>query len=119
MSRSSWEGQVRRSLTLPFSKASKLKSLGNFPSGSVVKNLPVMQEKRVHSLGQEDPIEEEMADYSSTLAWKIPWTEEPGRLQSMGFQGVDMMQQEQTQNQRNLRVGISVELKVKYKQGKY
>ena len=46
----------------------------------MVKNLPVMQEKRVRSLGQEDPLEEEMADYSSILAWKIPWTEEPGRL---------------------------------------
>ena len=49
-----------------------------------VKNLPAMQEKRVQSLGQEDPLEKEMATHSSTLAWKIPWKEEPGRLQSMG-----------------------------------
>ena len=73
----------------------------------MVKNLPVMQEKRVRSLGQEDPLEEEMSDYSSILAWKIPWTEEPGRLQSMGLQ-VDMTEHEQTQNKRKLRVGIGV-----------
>ena len=44
------------------------------------------QETWVQSLGQEDPLEEDMANYSSILAWKIPWTEEPGRLQSMGLQ---------------------------------
>ena len=43
---------------------------------------------RVQSLGQEDPLEKEMATYSSILAWRIPWTEEPGRLQSMGSQRV-------------------------------
>ena len=48
-----------------------------------VKNLPAMQETWVRSLGWEDPLEKEMATHSSTLAWKIPWTEEPGRLQSM------------------------------------
>ena len=47
-----------------------------------------MQETRVQSLGQEDPLEKEMATHSSTLAWKIPWTEDPGRLQSMGLQRV-------------------------------
>ena len=47
-----------------------------------VKNLPAMQEMWVQSLGQEDPLEEEMATHSSILSWKIPWTEEPGRLQS-------------------------------------
>ena len=57
-----------------------------FPGGSVVKNLPIMQETQVQSLGQEDPLEKEMATHSSILAWKIPWTEEPGGLQSMGFQ---------------------------------
>ena len=51
-----------------------------------VKRLPTMQEIWVQSLGQEDPLEKEMATHSSTLAWKIPWTEEPGRLQSMGSQ---------------------------------
>ena len=53
---------------------------------SVGKNLPVMQEIRVQSLGQEDPLEKEMATHSSILAWRIPWTEECGRLQSMGMQ---------------------------------
>ena len=51
-----------------------------FPSGSVVKNLPVMQETRVPSLGREDPLEKEMATHPSILAWKIPLTEEPGGL---------------------------------------
>ena len=50
----------------------------------MVKNLPVMQEIRVQSLGQEDPLEKGMASHSSILAWRIPWTEEPVRLQSMG-----------------------------------
>ena len=53
-----------------------------------VKLLPAMQETWVRSLGQEDPLEKEMAPDSSTLAWKIPWTEKPGRLQSMGLQRV-------------------------------
>ena len=53
-----------------------------------VKHLPTMQETWVRSLGREDPLEKEMATHSSTLAWKIPWTEEPGRLQSMGLQRV-------------------------------
>ena len=51
-----------------------------------VKRLPAMQETRVLSLGWEDPLEKEMATHSSTLAWKIPCTEKPGRLQSMGSQ---------------------------------
>ena len=51
-----------------------------FPSGSVVKNPLARQETWVRSLGQEDPLEKEMAIHSSILAWKIPWTEEPGRL---------------------------------------
>ena len=48
----------------------------------MVKNLPAMLETQVQSLGQEDPLEEEMATHSSILAWRIPWTEEPGGLQS-------------------------------------
>ena len=52
----------------------------------MVKNLPAMQETKVPFLGQEDPLEKGMAIHSSILAWKIPWTEEPGRLQSMGSQ---------------------------------
>ena len=49
-----------------------------------VKNLPAMQDTQVQSLAQEDPLEKEMATHSSIPAWKIPWTEEPGGLQSMG-----------------------------------
>ena len=59
-----------------------------FPGGSVVKSLPAKQGTRVKSLSQEDPLEKEMATHPSILAWKIPWTEEPGELQSMGSQGV-------------------------------
>ena len=55
----------------------------------MVKSLPAKQEIRVQSLDQEDPLEKEMASHFSTLAWKIPWTEEPGGLQSMDLQGVD------------------------------
>ena len=54
----------------------------------MVENLPAMQETRVQSLGQEDPLEKEMATHSSVLAGRIPWTEEPGRLQSTGSQKV-------------------------------
>ena len=57
-----------------------------FPGGSEVKNLPAVQETWVQSLGQEDPLEKEMATHSSILAWRIPRTEEPGGLQSMGLQ---------------------------------
>ena len=51
-----------------------------------------MQETWVQSLGQEDPLEEEMATHSSTLTWEIPWTEEPGKLQSMGSRRVDLLE---------------------------
>ena len=54
----------------------------------MVKNLPVMQASQVQTLGQEDPLEKKMATHSSILAWRIPWTEEPGKLQSMGLQRV-------------------------------
>ena len=54
----------------------------------MVKHLPAMRKTQVRSLGREDPLEKEMATHSSTLAWKIPWTEECGRLQSMGLQRV-------------------------------
>ena len=59
-----------------------------FPDGSVVKNPPAMQEMWVQSLGQEDPLEKEMAANSSILAWEIPWPQEPDGLQSMGSQRV-------------------------------
>ena len=59
-----------------------------FPSGSVVKNPPTVQETWVQSLGQEELLEKEMATHSCILAWGIPWTEEPGGLQSVGLQRV-------------------------------
>ena len=52
----------------------------------MVKNLPVIREIHIQSLGWEDPLEKGMATHSSILAWRIPWTEEPGRLQSVGLQ---------------------------------
>ena len=65
-----------------------LPSSEGFPGGSVVKNLPAKQETRVTSLAREDPLEKRMATHSSILAWRIPWTEEPGVLQSVGSQRV-------------------------------
>ena len=66
--------------------------IGNFSMASLVtqrlKRLPAMRETRVQSLGQEDTLEKEMATHSSILAWRIPWMEEPGGLQSMGWQRV-------------------------------
>ena len=59
-----------------------------FLCGSVVKNLPAGQETQVPSLVREDPLEEEMAAHSSVLAWEILWTEEPGWLQSTGWQKI-------------------------------
>ena len=59
-----------------------------FPGGSAVKRLPAMWETWVRFLGWEDPLEKEIAIHSSTLAWKIPWMEEPDRLQFMGSQRV-------------------------------
>ena len=61
-----------------------------FPGGSVVKKPPAVREMqmRVQSLGQEDPLEEDMATHSSVIAWRIPWREKPGALQSMGLQRV-------------------------------
>ena len=66
-------------LNIPFDK---------FNVAQMVKHLPAMQETQVCSLDWEDPLEKEMATNSSTLAWKILWTEKPGRLQSMGLQRV-------------------------------
>ena len=57
----------------------------------LVKNLPAMQETQVQSLGWEDPLEKGMAAHSSILAWRIPWTEEPDGLQSMGLQRVRLL----------------------------
>ena len=54
----------------------------------MIKHLSTIRETQVQSLGQEDPLEKEMATHSSTLGWKIPWMEEPGKLQSIGLQRV-------------------------------
>ena len=59
-----------------------------FPEGSAVKNLPAMQETRIQSVGQEDPLEKEMATHLGILAWRVAQTEEPGGLQSMELQRV-------------------------------
>ena len=59
-----------------------------FPADSAIKNLPATQETGVRSLGWEDPLEEGMETHSSILAWRIPWTEELGRFQSIGLQTV-------------------------------
>ena len=76
-----------------FTSESFISIFRGFPGGSrtslvaqMVKHLSTMQETWVWSLGQEDPLEKEMAIHSSTIAWKIPWTEEPGRVQSVGSQ---------------------------------
>ena len=61
----------------------------DFPGGSVIKNLPEMWETWVQSLGQEDLLEKEMAAHSSILAWRIPWTEEPSKLQSWDHKELD------------------------------
>ena len=78
-----------------------------FPGGSVVKNLPAMQEMRVQSLSQEDPLWKGMASHSSIFAWEIPWTEEHGRLESMGLQkaGHNLVT-EQQQQLKLLRINI-------------
>ena len=67
----------------------KTTMLGSSLIAQSVKNLHAIQETWVRSLGREDPLEKEMTTHSSILAWRIPWTEEPGRLQSMGSQGSD------------------------------
>ena len=86
---------LRQGITTLFRKLTDREDGGlGFPKGlpkasllaQAVKNLPAMQENLVRSLGREDPLEKEMAIHSSILAWRIPWTEEPGWLQSMGSQ---------------------------------
>ena len=71
-----------------------------FPGGSVVKNLPAMQETRVRSLGWVGPVEEGMATHSGMLAWRIPWTEESGGLQSVGHTASDMADVTKQQQQK-------------------
>ena len=79
--------------------------LRTFRGGSVVKNPPAMQETwetQVWSVGQEDPLEEEMATHSSIHAWEIPWTKEPGRLHPLGCKGLDTTEQLNTYTQKRL-----------------
>ena len=76
---------------MPGFKASENRLTGSFVGSLVaqrVKHLPAMQETWVRFLGQEDPLEKEMATHSSILAWRVPWAEEPGGLQSRGSQRV-------------------------------
>ena len=61
-------------------------AIGGFPDGSAVKNLPAMQETQIRSLGREDLLEKGTATHSRVLAWRIPWTEEPGGLRSTKLQ---------------------------------
>ena len=74
----------------------------------MVKNLPAMQQTQARSLGQEDPLEEGMATHSSTLAWRIPWTEEPGGLQSMGSQRVGHSQATKHVPPNKLIIGLYI-----------
>ena len=71
-------------LLVPVHRNQLNKNIRDSLVAQMVKNLPVMQETRVQSLGQEDPLEKGIANHSSILAWRIPWTEEPGVLPSMG-----------------------------------
>ena len=73
----------------------------------MVKNLPAMQETQVQSLGREDPLEKGTATHSSILAWEIPWTEEPGELQSQGHKESD------TTEQLTHTQGISIDISLK------
>ena len=70
----------------------------------MVKNLLAVQETWVRSLGQEDPLEDEMATHASTLAWEISWTEKPGGLQSMGCKESDMTEQLSTHTHLQYRI---------------
>ena len=80
--------QAVTSVTLPYFQMGRKRSFFSsdvgFPSGSDVKNPPAMQKTWIQSLGWKDPLEKGMATHSSILAWRIPWAEEPGRLQPMG-----------------------------------
>ena len=97
-------------LSSPIRDWSQARQWKGFPHGSAVKNPPVRQEIQIWSLGQEYPLEKEMATHSSILAWKISWTEEPGRLQknqtrlSDGFNPKVQLTQAQTSPSRCLPI---------------
>ena len=84
-------GSQCASVSSPTTEFLYLKTEGTSLVAQTVKNLPAMQEMWVQSLDQEDLLEKEMATHSSTLAWRIPWTEEPGGLQSMGSQSLTQL----------------------------
>ena len=84
---SSVEGHLDFPSVLPIVNSVAV-NIGGYPGGSVVKNLPAMQETQVWSLSQEDPLEKGMATHSSIPVWRIPHTQEPGGLPSMGLQRV-------------------------------
>ena len=73
-----------------FSFLAAIENIRDFPIAQMVKNLSAVQETRVQSLGQEDPLEKEMATHSSILAWRIPWTEEPGGPSPWGHKELGM-----------------------------
>ena len=79
-----------------------------FTRSSAVKNPPAMQETRVWTLGWEDPLQKEMTTYSNTFVWEIPWTEEPGGLQSMGSQRVrhDLLTKQDQHISRDISVSV-------------
>ena len=81
------KGKNITSTNLIFLSLESLKEKAS-PMSQMVKNLPAMQETPVQSLGWKDPLEKGMAICSSVLAWRVPWTREPGGLQSMGLQSV-------------------------------
>ena len=85
------DGFEQSQMELSNSDMHQKSSLGNSLAVLVtqVKNLPAVQETWVRSLGQEDPLEKGIATHSSIFAWRIPWTEESGRLESMGLQRLD------------------------------
>ena len=79
-----------------------------------LKRLPGMRETQVQSLGQEDPLEEEMAPHSSTLAWRIPWREEPGRLQSMGSHSRTRLKRLSSSSSRSSLLAAMYETQVQF-----
>ena len=79
--------QNRKTIT-PFRMSQNMDYARTFLVSQIVKNLPAAQETRVQSLHWEDPLRKEMVTHSSIIAWEIPWTEEPGGLQSMGSERV-------------------------------
>ena len=74
------------------------------PVAQMVKNLPAIQESHVQYLGWEDPVEKEVATHSNTLAQRVPWLEEPGRLQSMGLQRVELNWATNRQNKNKMKL---------------